>query len=649
MFLSQHDLFDSSQFFPRVSLGGAFPPGVAKRAQRRRQHYLQSVRDLAPSLRDRDDAELLQQSDQLRAAVTRRAAGSDGFVEGCALMCEALRRTLAVELYDEQLLAAAAMLGGSVVEMQTGEGKTFACAPVAYLRALTGRGVHMVTPNSYLAGRDCQLLRPAFQSLGLSVGLLPECSEPVEKHAAYRCDITYGTAYEFGFDYLRDQFALRSAAGLQLGQRIWRLLHGDDDAQVLVVQRGLSCAIIDEIDNVLLDDAVSPLVLSIAPTGEGPDAAVHLAARSVIFLLSPGEHYTIDSWSQRSRLTPAGQRRVHESDINVPIDQLLRTWSEYVEQALHAEFMMSRDAHYIVDGQEVRIVDGSTGRIFEDRSWRDGLHQAVEAKEGLPITAEKQSVAQITRQRFFRLYESLCGTTGTATGCESEFRHAYRLRVTPIPLRHPCRRASWPLRSFANEDCKFTAILGSLRELHASGRPVLVGTKRILDSERLAQLCQHAGIPFQLLNGRQDADEASIIACAGEMRAVTIATNLAGRGTDIRLGPGVADRGGLHVIVADCHESARITRQLIGRCGRQGDPGSSQVFISADDPVIQRYAPWLVAMVRRYSQSNGEMAQDVSSAIRRIQLAAEHADYAARCALMRRDHSRTSLFAPDPT
>lgn len=609
---------------------------------------LAEIRRQAAALQDLSPAGLLEVSLNLREALHRQPEELR-WTEGCALAAEALRRTLGITLHDVQLQAAAAMLAGQVVEMHTGEGKTYACFPVALVHALAGRGVHVATPNPYLAERDCRLLQPCFGVVGLTAGLLPERCEPSLKRQAYLCDATYGTAYEFGFDYLRDQVALRSSASRPLGERLSRLAEGELGTEPATAQRGLAAVIIDEIDHVLLDDATSPLVLSVASPDEAPDAAVHLAARQLLPQLTAAVHFITDSWTQRVELTPAGLERIHATDVAVPLDLLLRTWSEYVEQALHAEHSMRRDIHYVVDQGQVRIVDQSTGRIFQDRSWKDGLHQAVEAKEGLRITAEKQSLAQITRQRFFRLYERVCGATGTARGCDAEFRSVYQLGIQAIPLRIPSLRQDWPMRAFATAAAKFAAIVDSTAKLQASGRPVLIGTSSIADSEHLRDLCLAAGISCQVLNGRQDAVEAEVISRAGQSRTVTIATHLAGRGTDIRLGPGVAGCGGLHVIVADCHASERTTRQLIGRCARQGDPGSTQVFVSAEDPVILRYGAWLAVFLRRNAGPDGELPRDLSGPVLRIQRAADRAGSAARRALQQRDQSRDALLTGTST
>jgi preprotein translocase subunit SecA len=611
------------------------------------QAVIAKVREQERRLSELDPSRFREQSDLLRKRVSQESPDSPGVrIDAFAVMCEALRRARTIHLYDVQLLAALALSQGAIAEMQTGEGKTFACAPAAYLHALTGRGVHVATPNQYLAKRDYEALLPAYKLLGIDTGLLPEREgTPADKRAAYRCDITYGTGFEFGFDYLRDQLTVRQQASRTLGAKTQDLLFDSSSPSGSLIQRELYYSIIDEADNVLLDDATSPLILSGSAEGEAADAEVHRVARSLVGQLRLGEHYRMPPGSTRFMLTDAGIAWIHNSATAVPIDRLQRTWTEYVEQALHA-VVLRRDVHYIVtDAGKVQIVDTSTGRIFSDRTWREGLHQAVEAKEGVTITPEKLALAQITRQRFSRMYQRLAGMTGTAAGCEREFKQVYGLRVVPIPLRTPSRRQMWPTRFFVDRQQKWNAIAESVLTINRQQRPVLVGTTSIADSEHLARLLRERGLQVELLNGRQDADEAAIVANAGQQGIITIATSLAGRGTDIKLGDGVFDLGGLHVIISECGESERVDRQLVGRCARQGDSGSAQMFVSAEDSVIQLHGSWLIRSIARNANQSGEANSDFSAQLRRIQRSCERMSYSARCNMLRRDLSRESLFS----
>lgn len=614
---------------------------------RREQGVIAAIRQEELRLQALSLEQLRARSDQVRSLVIQESVDlPQARVEAFAIICEALHRTRGIRLYDVQLQASLALADGTIAEMQTGEGKTFACAPAAFLHSLTGRGVHVATPNQYLAQRDYETLLPAYKLLGIHIGLLPEQSgSPAEKRAAYRCDVTYGTGHEFGFDYLRDQTILQQDSRRALGEKTLNAISVGSSPFSLLAQRGLYYSIVDEADHVLLDDAASPLILSGSADGEAKDSEVHRAARNIIDQLQSGEHYRMSPNSGRLVLTDAGIDWIHDTADRIPIDLLSRTWTEYVEQALHA-MALKRDVHYVVTGKgEVQIVDTGTGRIFTDRTWREGLHQAVEAKEGVPITPEKIALAQITRQRFSRMYERLAGMTGTASGCERELQQVYGLRIVPIQLRTPSRRELWPTRFFAAQTSKWNAIADSVLTVHHQQRPVLIGTTSIADSERLADILQARDLEFQLLNGRQDAEEAAIVGQAGEPGTITIATSLAGRGTDIKLGSGVLELGGLHVIISECSESARVDRQLVGRSGRQGDPGSAQTFVAADDSLIQQHGAWLGRSIERHADEFGEAKADFCGPLLRIQRSCERMSYSARCSLLRRDLSRDSLFS----
>ena len=574
---------------------GIATPRTATRRRQQSELLVPHIRSLAMSLRSLRDEELQREAAHLRSrfCTAGQTDQPEQLVAGIAVVFEALRRAHAVELYDVQLAAVLSLSQGHIAQMQTGEGKTFVAIATAGFLAIPGRGVHVMTPNGYLAERDCELAIPVMRVLGMTAGLTPEQGDPEVKQAAYDCDVTYGTGHEFGFDYLRDQLTLRREQSATLGSRLLRDLQQTGAAPRLTMQRGLVHAVVDEADSVLIDDAASPLVLSVSRSEQAEDQHAHRVASAVADVLQQDTHFRIDVATGGLSLLPAGQQRCYDDDIAVPGDVLLRPWTSYVEQALRARHLFRRNVHYVIEDEQVRIVDETTGRIFADRSWQDGLHQAIEAREGLTITAEKESLAQITRQRFFRLYQNLCGMTGTAVGCEAEFRVVYRSQVAEIPLRKPSRRVLRSARFFATREARHRAIVASLAEERQLGRPVLIGTQSISESEAIARQCVQRGIDFQLLNGLQSAEEADIVGAAGQGNAVTIATNLAGRGTDIPVPEEVLDRGGLHVIVAECQLSSRMDRQLIGRGARQGNPGSAQTFVSAEDALIQRYGAWL--------------------------------------------------------
>lgn len=505
-----------------------------------------------------------------------------------ALIREACFRSVGKRPYDVQIMAGLAMARGTIAEMATGEGKTLVAALPACVLALGGKGVHVATVNEYLAKRDFELMRPIYEFLGLSVGLLPDQGKAKDKKAAYAADVTYGTGYEFGFDFLRDQLGSISRERPKLGDRWKDQLLGRDSPDAEPVQRPFACAVIDEIDSVLIDEAITPLIISRAMNpGENPHAAIYRKADEVASGLEK-DHYEIREWERFIRLTREGMSRVYEKAPATALP-LKRAWHEYVEQALRAQHLFKRDVHYLCKKGAVEIIDENTGRSFPDRKWRGGLHQAVEAKENLTIGQETESDVSICRQRFYRLYPFLCGMSGTVREEAVEFRDVYGLEIVAIPRNRPLRRKDLPDRVFATEEEKFDAVCAEVVARHVSGQPVLIGTRTVRQSEALSARLTAAGISHQLLNAKQDEEEADIIHRAGELGAVTLATNMAGRGADIPLGEGSAERGGLHVIGVERNEAGRIDRQLIGRSGRQGDPGSSQFFISIEDEIPQRF------------------------------------------------------------
>lgn len=603
------------------------------------QAAVPEIRSLAAGYSGREDSALRDEINTLRERVqSGERPQSPGVIRPAfALIDEALRRTRGFSLYDVQLLAGLALARGSIAEMQTGEGKTLVAALPAIVHALGGRGVHVLTVNSYLAERDFEQLAPVIKLLGLSAGFLGANDSREKKAAAYACDITYGPGYEFGFDYLRDQAAQKCAGTPRLGESYRQSLTGPRGTAAMRVQRGFAFAVIDEIDSVLLDEANSPLLLSDGAPSPARNAQAFVIARSLAEELRAERDYQLDSAANSVSLTKLGIEKANAQAERAAAFGLERPWPNYVEQALRARWLYQRDVDYIVSDGRIDIVDQNTGRVFVDRSWRDGLHQAVQAKEGAPILAEQKPLVRISRQRYFRLYDGLCGMTGTATGSEAEFRTVYRLPVTTIPLRKPSQRKRLPTRWFANEPAKIRAIAKEVGVIHATGQPVLVGARTISSTEALAKLLEAMQIPYLLLNGKQDADEAAVIAKAGQVGAVTLATNMAGRGTDIRLGPGAAELGGLHVLGVECHESQRVDRQLAGRAARQGDPGACRFFVSADDQLLCRHAPSLVRRLQLAAGDSGEALGDYTDHVEKAQLKAEREGAVARRQLLAHD------------
>lgn len=569
---------------------------------------VERVRAAETGLRGLPDTELATRTGELRCrVVAATGVAEDVWADMFALACEALRRELNVTLYDVQLLGGIALTRGAVAEMLTGEGKTFTTLLPAACQALAGQGVHVMTVNDYLARRDFELLAPVLRRLGFTVGMVGAESPPDAKRAAYACDITFGPGYEFGFDYLRDQVAALMQPPPRLGESLRARRRGTLPSAPRPMQRGQAAAIVDEADSVMIDEATTPLVLAAGGDEPAANADVYRAALRASGQLEAGLHFQVDEAAATLHLTRAGAEFLSDRPDQIPRRGLDRPWPVYVEQALRAERLFRRDVHYVVVDATVRLVDQYTGRIFTDRSWRDGLQQAVQAKEGVSITTETKSLARITRQRYFRRYKFLCGMTGTAQGAERELRDVYGLDVVVIPPHRPCRRTNLPIRICANLAAKEEAIIAEVERLHRLRRPVLIGTAAIEASERLARRLDERGIPYCLLNGKQDAAEAEIVARAGQLGAVTVATNMAGRGTDITLGPGVVELGGLHVIAGEPQESTRVDRQLVGRTARQGDPGSCQLFASADDPLFSRHAPGLASRIRRQAGEGREL------------------------------------------
>ncbi len=609
---------------------------------------VQMIREQADSLRRAPDSELVDRTSQLRRAVEDGIdpVSKDILLPGLALCHEAARRALGIDLYDVQLLGGLTLARGKIAEMQTGEGKTFVAALPAFIHGLTGKGAHVLTVNDYLARRDFELMGPVFQLLGMSAGFLQPASSPTEKRQAYLCDVTYGPGYEFGFDYLRDQAQLLARHKPRLGQRYRERLSGRSASATELMQRGFAFCVVDEVDSVLIDEATTPLVLSGGVGGSEPvNDRPYSIARETAARLTADHDYFIDKVAHRVCLTKQGLVKIADVGRQAAQHGLLRPWTVYVRQALQAQLLMNRDVHYIVDAEKIMLVDQNTGRVAPDRNWRDGLHQAIEVKEGLAPTPEQQPLGHITRQRFFALYRGMCGMTGTATGNESELKYFYGLPVVVIPPRKPSARRTRPTRYFADQKCKFAAITEELGRIHATKQPVLVGTRTIEMSELLAGRLQAAGIPFRLLNGKQDEEEAQIVAQSGQLGAITIATNMAGRGTDIKLGPGAREAGGLHVLGTEQHESARIDRQLIGRAARQGEPGSCQFFVAADDQLIRLHGPRLAERIARSAGEGGESRTDFSAEVTKLQHRVERLNFIQRQQMFAHDRWLEGVLA----
>lgn len=512
------------------------------------------------------DEALKAKTDEFRERLQKGEELDDLLPEAFAVVREASTRTIGLRHYRVQLLGGMALHQGDIAEMKTGEGKTLVSTLPAYLNALTGKGVHVVTVNDYLAKRDREWMGQIFEFLGLTVGLNLPSMSPEEKRAAYQADITYGTNNEFGFDYLRDNMVLYPEQ---------------------LTQRELNYAIIDEVDSILIDEARTPLIIS----GQANKATdLYYTADRVVRRLKEEKDYTIDLKTKQVSLTEEGVKKVENFlDVDNLYDMKHINLNHHIQQALKAHVLMKRDIDYVVNEDGVVIVDEFTGRLMQGRRYSDGLHQAIEAKEGLQVQKESMTLATITLQNYFRLYNKISGMTGTAKTEEEEFRKIYGMDVIQIPPNRKMIRKDLSDILYVNEEIKFEAVVEEIERRHKKGQPLLVGTVSIENSEKLSRMLKKKKIPHQVLNALNHEREAEIIAQAGKRGQVTIATNMAGRGTDIVLEEGVAELGGLHVIGTERHESRRIDNQLRGRSGRQGDPGTTQFYLSLNDDLMKRF------------------------------------------------------------
>lgn len=562
------------------------------------------------------DDELKAMTPKLKERLANGETEEDIFADAFATAREACRRVIGEFPYPVQLMGAAVMQGGDIAEMKTGEGKTLTSVMAVYLNALSGKGVHVVTVNEYLSKRDSEWMGAIHQFLGLSVGLNLRQLTKAQKKAAYLCDITYTTNSELGFDYLRDNMVTN------INDR---------------VLRGLHFALVDEVDSILIDESRTPLIIS---GGQKQTANLYLQADRFVKHLKEDEDYEIDVKAKTVQLSEQGIAKAEklfkvDNLFNLSHVQLLH----HINQALRANYVMAKDIDYVVDetDDEIVIVDPNTGRLMKGRQWSDGLHQAVEAKEGISIKQETTTLATITYQNFFRLYDKLAGMTGTAKTEEEEFLEIYNMYVVDIPTNKPIKRIDYPDAVYGTKAAKFNALVEEVKERHEAGQPILVGTIAVETSELISQYLTERKIPHNVLNAKNHEREAEIIARAGQKGSVTIATNMAGRGTDIKLGEGVRELGGLCVLGSERHESRRIDNQLRGRSGRQGDPGMSRFYVSVQDDLMIRFGS---ERMEGLFKSLGDVAVEsktVTKSISSAQKRVEGVNYDARKQLLQYD------------
>lgn len=578
----------------RVLDAASFFTGGLGVSGRRLARIVEATDAAGAGLEKLTDAGLLARAAELRVALRRGSLRDLGLAaRSFALVREAAARTVRQRHFAVQLTGGWAMLNGMLAEMETGEGKTLTATLAAATAALSGRAVHVITVNDYLAARDAEWMRPVYEALGLTVGCLRQGMEPEARRAAYRCDVAYCSNKEVAFDYLRDRIVL-GGRPRRIGATV-EALSGEDLRSRLLL-RGLQFAIVDEADSVLVDEARTPLILS-AQARQGQEEALHREALALAAELSDGDFRVGE---QGVEILDSGLARLEE--LSAPLGGVWRgprRREQLVRQALSALRVLQRDKHYLVRDGKVVIIDENTGRLMPDRSWEQGLHQLVELKEGCAVTGRRDTLARISYQRFFRRYLDLAGMTGTAREVAGELWAVYRLRVAAIPTHKPGRRRRLADRVYGSSEHKWRAVVQRVAQLRNAGRPVLIGTRSVAASETLAAQLEAAGLPYRLLNARQDRDEAEIIARAGEAACITVATNMAGRGTDIKLAPGVDEIGGLHVIATELNDSGRIDRQLFGRCARQGDPGSCEAILAVDEDLVRSFFPGATALLGR--------------------------------------------------
>lgn len=537
-----------------------------RRELRRINKIANKVESYADEMSKLTDDELQAKTPELKQKIKNGATLDQLLPEAFAVAREGAKRVLGLYPFHVQIMGGIVLHEGNIAEMKTGEGKTLTATMPVYLNALSGKGVHVITVNEYLSQRDAEEMGKLYKWLGCTVGVNGAEKTPEEKRAAYQCDIMYSTNSEIGFDYLRDNMAV----------------YKEDQ-----VQRGLNYCIVDEVDSILIDEARTPLIISGPGTGT---SKLYKQTDKFVKQLKKDDDYKIDLESKTVSLTDEGIKKAEKyfnlENLYNPENTAL---THHLDQALRANYIMLRDKDYVVSDGEVLIVDSFTGRVMQGRRFSDGLHQAIEAKEGVEIQEENKTMANITYQNLFRMYNKLSGMTGTARTEMEEFREIYNMEVITIPTNRPVARKDEPDLLYPTLDSKFSAVVKRIKKLHEKGQPILVGTVAVETSEHLSHLLDQANIPHVVLNAKNHKKEADIIKNAGQVGAVTIATNMAGRGTDIKLGPGVKELGGLAVIGTERHESRRIDNQLRGRSGRQGDPGLSQFYLSLEDDLMRRF------------------------------------------------------------
>jgi preprotein translocase subunit SecA len=591
------------------------------------------------------DEKLRAAATELRVALLRRGFTPKLVARSFALVRAAAMRTVGLCHFPVQLIGGHVMLSGMLVEMGTGEGKTLTATLPAATAALAGMPVHVVTVNDYLSQRDGEWMRPVYAALGLTVGIVQHGQEPDARRAAYAADVTYCTNKDLGFDYLRDSLTLAAHRGR--GRLLLEKMLGRGGRLDRLLLRGLHFAIVDEADSVLIDEARTPLIIAGAEDA-GADEALYRTALGIASELEKDIDYSFDSGERSARLTEHGRARLKALAETLPSAwRSARGREELAQQGLAALHSFDLDTHYLVRDGKVQIVDEYTGRVLADRSWERGLQQLIEVKEGCDVTGRRSTLARITYQRLFRRYLRLSGMTGTAMEVAPELEAVYGLKVAGIPPNRRVRRSDLGVQLYLTQQQKWNAVAGSAAKIRHAGRPVLIGTRSVAASEELSAVLTGSGLEHVMLNARQDSDEAEIVSRAGEAGRITVATNMAGRGTDISLPREVVERGGLHVILTEFHESKRIDRQLFGRCARQGDPGSHEAIVGLEDNVFLRHAERVTKLLGgHFSGRTKPLSSRVAICLRAIaQQSAEWSNSHVRQATLELDKKLDSALA----
>lgn len=592
------------------------------------------------------DRELRKRSLSLRFRAKSGEPLAKIMPEAFALVREAGRRSIGLRHFDVQMLGGIALFHGAVAEMQTGEGKTLTATLPMYLHALVGKGAHLATVNDYLAQRDADLMNAVYRALGMSIGVVQTKDTSEMRRKAYACDITYGTAKEFGFDFLRDRLLLR-----RLGMERSDFLgegssHRWDAGNEQPVQRQAHFALVDEADSILIDEARTPLIIgSLADKAREEIVGTYQWAAANAKYFEEGKHFEYHHDEHRVELTAEGRQLLRA----IPRPEVIKGMGlidlyQYIERAVKVDRDFHLHRQYIVQDDEIVIVDEFTGRLAEGRKWRDGIHQAIEAKEQITVSVPTGQAARVTVQDLFLRYRYLAGMTGTIISSAPEVRKIYRIGVVQVPTNRPAIRKRLPDQVYGTADQKWQAIAREIVEVHATGRPVLIGTRSIDKSMIVSKLLDEHGFPHQVLNANEVAEEAAIVERAGQIGKITVATNMAGRGTDIKLGPGVHELGGLHVICTEMHDSARIDRQLAGRCGRQGDPGSFRQYLALDDEILLNgFGPKKAKSMETHGMKLNTNQPQYAGLFRRAQLKVERKHFRDRRALLYYEKTRKKM------